>query len=282
MLDDQPATPARPAPPEALLQFQRASLGYDRTPLLHEVDLSVHTGECLVVTGPNGAGKTTLVRAALGLAEVLGGGLHFGTGRWGYVPQRHSVVAAVPATVAEVVAVGRLPLTDPLRRWHPGARRSDRAAVLAALETVGLADRAADPVATLSGGQQRRVLVARALASEPTLLLLDEPTAGVDEANQHVIATVLHRLRESGVGVLVVTHEPAALEGAPTRQVEVRGGHVHQQRVGTGRTGTDCKHDAGTNTGRTHDGVTHGERTSSERADRAPASGGRVVVEVPR
>jgi zinc transport system ATP-binding protein len=107
--------------------------------------------------------------------------------------------------------------------------------VLTALETVGLADRARDPVALLSGGQQRRVLVARALAAAPELLLLDEPTAGVDEENQHVIAEVLRGLREQGVGILAVTHEPDALQGAPTRRVEVRDGRVHHGHAHLGR-----------------------------------------------
>ena len=231
MLVDHVDPPPHPVA-EPLLTFRRATLGHDRTPLLRDVDLTVGAGECLVVTGPNGAGKTTLVRAALGLAEVLAGEVSFATSRWGYVPQRHTVAAAVPATVAEVVSVGRLTTTGPLQRWRPTARRRDRAAVLAALETVGLADRVRDPVARLSGGQQRRVLVARALAAEPELLLLDEPTAGVDEANQHAIATVLDGLRRAGVGILVVTHEPEALQGVPTRRVEVRGGTVHARRAG--------------------------------------------------
>jgi zinc transport system ATP-binding protein len=272
MLADHPPTPKHPDPPEPLLQFRCADLGYAREPLLREVDLTVYAGDCLVVTGANGAGKTTLVRAALGLADVISGNLRFGTPRWGYVPQRHSVAAAVPATVAEVVAVGRLPLTNPLRRWRPSARRSDRAAVLTALETVGLAERAADPVATLSGGQQRRVLMARALAAEPALLLLDEPTAGVDEANQHVIAAVLHRLRQSGVGVLVVTHEPDALEEAPTHQVEVRSGRVHlkheyEQHLTTGSTRDESAQDESA-----QDEDAHSENTCSVRS----------IMEVPR
>lgn len=219
----------RPPPAgDVLLEFRGAALGYDRRPLLRDVDLVVCAGECVAVTGPNGAGKTTLVRAALGLADVLAGDLRRGTSRWGYVPQRHSVAAAVPATVAEVVAVGRLPLAGPLRRWAPAVRRGDRAAVRTALETVGLADRAEDPVARLSGGQQRRVLLARALATEAPLLLLDEPTAGVDEANQRIVAGVLRRLRGAGVGVVVVTHDVDALAGAWTRRVEVRDGAVQE------------------------------------------------------
>ncbi|NIZ91825.1 metal ABC transporter ATP-binding protein [Kineosporiaceae bacterium B12] len=209
-----------------MLELRSAALGHDRVPLLRDVDLVVRAGECLAVTGPNGAGKTTLVRAALGLADVVEGEVLRRTARVALVPQRHSVLASVPATAAEVVAVGRLPLTGPLRRWAPAARRGDRAAVLAALRTVGLADRAHHAVARLSGGQQRRVLLARALASEPRLLLLDEPTAGVDEANQRVVGAVLRRLRDQGVGLVVVTHDPGALGDLVTRRVEVRDGRV--------------------------------------------------------
>lgn len=217
-----------PPPPASapLLQFRDADLGYDRRPVLRSVDLAVAPGECLAVTGPNGAGKTTLLRAALGLADVLAGEVHRATPRWGYVPQRHSVAAAVPATVAEVVAVGRLPLAGPWRRWAPSVRRADRAAVAAALEAVGLADRAGDAVARLSGGQQRRVLLARALATESPLLLLDEPTAGVDALNQQVIATVLRHLRDGGAGLVVITHDVEALAGVCTRRVEVGDGLV--------------------------------------------------------
>ncbi|WP_239078718.1 metal ABC transporter ATP-binding protein [Cellulomonas marina] len=178
------------------------------------------------MTGANGSGKTTLLRAVLGAAQVLGGSLEVSTPRVGYVPQRDSLASVVPATVGEVVAVGRLPLTDPLRRLRPSARRADREAVAAALDLVGLADRARTPMAQLSGGQQRRALVARALVAEPELLLLDEPTAGVDARHQRVLAEVLDRMRRAGVAVLVVTHEPAALAGAITRSLAVADGRV--------------------------------------------------------
>ena len=161
-----------------------------------DVDLTVAAGEAVAVLGSNGSGKTTLARGLLGLATVLGGevevlGAPVGRlrerGRVGYVPQRHTVSGAVPATVREVVAVGRLARLGLFRRL--GA--ADRAAVGEAVEAVGLADRLDEPVAALSGGQQRRVLVARALAAEPELLIMDEPTAGVDAASQEALAGVL-------------------------------------------------------------------------------------------
>ncbi|WP_240674950.1 metal ABC transporter ATP-binding protein [Cellulomonas endophytica] len=210
----------------ALLTLDCCALGYDGRALLSDVDVVVRGCECVTVTGPNGSGKTTLLRAVLGSAQVLDGTVRVGTARLGYVPQRDPLAPVVPATVAEVVGVGRLPLTGPLRRLRPAVRRADRAAVQDALELVGLADRARTPVAQLSGGQQRRVLVARALAAEPELLLLDEPTAGVDALHQRALCEVLARVRDTGVAVLVVTHEPEALRGATTRRLTVADGRV--------------------------------------------------------
>ena len=141
--------------------------------------------------------------------------------RIGYVPQRGGAATGVPATVREVVASGRLAVTG-LRR----SRAVDRDAVDAALTAVGLADRARDSVATLSGGQQQRVLIARALTCSPELLVLDEPTAGVDAASQAALADTLRGLVAGGATVLVVTHELGALDGIVTRAVTLADGRV--------------------------------------------------------
>ncbi|WNV76973.1 metal ABC transporter ATP-binding protein [Geodermatophilus sp. DSM 44513] len=211
------------------IRLVRASIGYGDVPVVQGVDLHVRRGEAVAVLGSNGSGKTTLVRGVLGLAAVLGGDVEVlgqpvgrrrrspraQRGRVGYVPQRHTVSGAVPATVREVVSVGRLARLGVLRR--PGA--ADRAAVADAVAAVGLADRLTDPVAALSGGQQRRVLVARALAAEPELLVMDEPTAGVDAASQDTLAEVLARVAAAGTTLVVVTHELGALSGVLTRAV---------------------------------------------------------------
>ncbi|SNS94116.1 zinc transport system ATP-binding protein [Geodermatophilus pulveris] len=206
------------------IRLVRASIGYGDVPVVQGVDLHVARGEAVAVLGSNGSGKTTLVRGVLGLAAVLGGhvevlGRPVGDrrvrGRVGYVPQRHTVSGAVPATVREVVSVGRLARLGVLRR--PGA--ADRAAVTEAVAAVGLADRLTEPVAALSGGQQRRVLVARALAAEPELLVMDEPTAGVDAASQDALAEVLAAVAATGTTLVVVTHELGALAGVLTRGV---------------------------------------------------------------
>ena len=140
----------------------------------------------------------------------------------GYVPQRHTVSATVRATAAEIVASGRLPRLGLLGR--PG--REDRRIIEESLALVGLGDAGRREVADLSGGQQRRVLIARALVARPDVLVMDEPTAGVDRASQGVLAGVLQRLGDAGTTMLVVTHELAALRGIVDRIVEVDLGHL--------------------------------------------------------
>ena len=219
--------PDRPA----AIRLAGASIGYGDVPVVRDVDLTVAAGEAVALLGSNGSGKTTLVRGLLGLASVLGGvvevlghpvGDRRERGRVGYVPQRHTVTGAVPATVREVVGVGRLARLGLFRR--PGA--ADRAAIVDAVDAVGLADRLKDPVASLSGGQQRRVLVARALAAEPDLLIMDEPTAGVDAASQETLAGVLAAVSATGTTLVVVTHEVGALAGVLSRAVVADHGRI--------------------------------------------------------
>ncbi len=235
---------------DAALRLDGATIGYGDVAIVRDADLTVRRGEAVAVLGANGSGKTTLSRGVLGLATVLGGSVEVlgapvgrlrERGRVGYVPQRHTVSGAMPATVREVVGVGRLPRLGLLRR--PGAR--DRAAVAEAVDAVGLADRLGDPVASLSGGQQRRVLVARALAAEPELLVMDEPTAGVDAASQAALAAVLARVSAAGTTLVVVTHETGPLAGVLRRAVVVDSGRLTYDGplAGAGAlTGPDCHH----------------------------------------
>ncbi|QXG76371.1 metal ABC transporter ATP-binding protein [Modestobacter sp. L9-4] len=230
LLSSRPARPAAPpaAPTGAVLELRGAAFGHGRRPVLRGVDLTVHPGEVLAVCGPNGAGKSTLVRGLLGLSDVLAGEVRlFGQPRgqfrdWqrvGYVPQRSTVVGSVPVTVRELVSSGRLSRVGPWRRF----REVDRCAVDCALEGVGLAGLDRRPVAELSGGQQRRALVARALAGDPELLVLDEPTAGVDAGNQRVLAATLAGLAATGTAVVVVVHETGPLASVISRTVTVGG-----------------------------------------------------------
>ena len=229
---DAPARdPSGEAAGEVVVRLRSACIGYGDVAVVQGVDLTVRRGEAVAVLGSNGSGKTTLVRGLLGLATVLSGdvevlqapvGRRRERGRIGYVPQRHTVTGAVPATVREVVSVGRLARLGLLRRLG-GA---DRAAVAEAVAAVGLGDRIDEPVAALSGGQQRRVLVARALAARPDLMIMDEPTAGVDAAQQEAMASVLERLSAEGTTLLVVTHEVGPLAGVVRRAVVVDHGRV--------------------------------------------------------
>ncbi len=200
-------------------------------PVLRGVDLAVPAGGVLAVLGANGSGKSTLVRAALGLAPLRSGRVElFGTPlerfrdwrRVGYVPQRATAASGVPASVREVVSAGRLAHRRPL----VPLRRADKAAVRRALAAVGLESRARERVATLSGGQQQRVLIARALAGEPELLLLDEPTAGIDLTSQETFASILEQLTSAGTTVVLVAHELGPLAGLIRRAVVMREGRV--------------------------------------------------------
>ncbi len=217
----------------APLQLVDAAVALGGRPILRRIDLTVHRGEVLAVLGANGSGKSTLVRAALGLTPLTRGAVRiFGTelaafGDWhrvGYVPQRPPG-SGVPATVREVVTSGRLAR----RRLLTPLGRTDRRAVAAALEAVRLSDRSSDSVVTLSGGQQQRVLIARALAGEPDLLVLDEPTAGVDLQSQELFADTLRRLIADGATVLMVAHELGPLEPLIDRVAVVDDGRIVYQ-----------------------------------------------------
>jgi zinc transport system ATP-binding protein len=214
-----------------VIAVRSATFGYADRAVLTDATFDIHAGEVVALLGPNGSGKTTLVKGLLGLNDHLRGEVRlFGTPlaqfrehpRIGYVPQRHSLSTSVRATVAEVVAIGRLPH----RHWWSLPRRGDAAIVDESLDLVGLADRAQEDVSTLSGGQQRRVLIARALAAQPDVLLMDEPTAGVDAASQQVLAEVLRRLAARGTTMLIVTHELDALADVVSRVICTRNGRV--------------------------------------------------------
>jgi zinc transport system ATP-binding protein len=222
-------TPAIPGSP--VVKMHGAVVGYGDRPAIRDIDFTLVAGEVAVLLGANGAGKSTLVRGILGLAPLMAGSLElFGIPadrfrarhRLGYVPQRHTIVGGVPSTVTEVVTSGRLAL----RRPFAPLRQRDRAAVAAAVATVGLTERAQVSVATLSGGQQRRVLIARALAAEPDVLVLDEPTAGVDAANQDILAATLRGLVEAGRTLLLVAHELGPLAPLIDRVVVMRDGRI--------------------------------------------------------
>jgi zinc transport system ATP-binding protein len=214
-----------------VVELRHGVIGYHERPVLNDVSLTVGAGEVVAILGANGSGKSTLVRAVLGLLPLTAGTVWlFGVPlprfrqrhRIGYVPQRLGASSGVPATVTEVVSAGRLAHRGLFRP----RRTSDRVAVARAIATVGLTDRRADPVGTLSGGQQQRTLIARALATEPDLLVLDEPTAGVDAASQVAFATAVHTFVGDGGSVLLVAHELGPLEPLVGRAVVLHHGRV--------------------------------------------------------
>lgn len=188
-----------------------AGLGvhYGAEPALIDVDTVLPAGAATAVMGPNGAGKSTLLRAVLGLVPAEGT-VRFADRPIGavrrsiaYVPQRSAVDWDFPIDVAGTVLLGTYPRLGWLRR--PG--RPQRALAAAALERVGLADLAGRQIAHLSGGQQQRVFLARALAQQPSFVLLDEPFVGVDATSEQIIVQVLHELRDSGATIVVVHHD---------------------------------------------------------------------------
>jgi zinc transport system ATP-binding protein len=196
--------------------------------VLEDVDLRIGEGEFVAVAGPNGGGKTTLVRLALGLERPGGGrALLYGEPAHrfsrrrtlGYLAQRTELGGDAPTTVRELVAAGRLAaggLIGPMRR-------RDRELVAEAIGRVGLSDVADAPLRTLSGGMQQRAFIAKALAGQPSLLVLDEPTTGVDAESQESLAALLDRLHSDlGVTILYVSHEFGAVERFVERLVLVR------------------------------------------------------------
>jgi zinc transport system ATP-binding protein len=212
-----------------VLEFSNADIGYDGRTAVAGFTATVGSGEVVAILGANGSGKSTIVRGLFGLAAQYGGTIRiFGIDRdrykdWrsiGYVPQLHTIGIGVPSTVTEVVMSGRLSQLPPWRRLG----LADRRAVADAIEAVDLTDQARTPVGKLSGGQQRRVLIARALATQPHVLVLDEPTAGVDAASQEAFARTLAGLIDRGSTVVLVAHELGPVAPLISRVIVMRGG----------------------------------------------------------
>lgn len=233
-----------PAAPPAF-ELVGGCVEFDGVHIFNHLDLRIEQGSFVALLGANGSGKTTLVRALLGLQQLSHGQvLVHGTPlarfrdwrRIAFVPQRLPVATGVPISVGEMVASGRI---GPATRWRPMSR-ADRAACLTALDTVGLAERRHDRMDTLSGGQQRRVMVARALAAGADTLVLDEPTAGVDLANQNRLATTLGQLHH--VTVLMVAHGLGPMAPLVTRAIVLEQGRVVHDGATAPEGWTDVHH----------------------------------------
>ena len=192
--------------------------------------LGINSSSVVAILGSNGSGKSTFVKACLGLAPIHSGTVSiFGTqfsqfkdhDQLGYVPQRIHDSMGIPATVSEVVQSGRLS-----HGWLRRFTQEDKEKISHAIEVVRLKDLENDSINTLSGGQYQRTLIARALASEPDLLFLDEPTAGVDLATQNVFAEALKHLVEAGTTVILVSHELGPLRPLVNRVIMFREGGI--------------------------------------------------------
>lgn len=201
------------APP---LEVHDLTVAYHRNPVLWGIDLKVPEGKLIGIVGPNGAGKSTLIKAIMGLVPVSSGWIKiFGQPfkkslrRVGYVPQRESVDWDFPVNVMDVVLMGRYGQVGLVKR----PSKADREIARACLDKVQMLPFANRQISNLSGGQQQRVFLARALAQESDLYLMDEPFSGVDAATESAIITLLHELRGRGKTMLVVHHDlPTARE----------------------------------------------------------------------
>ena len=195
---------------EIVLETHDLTVAYDKKPVLYGIDVSIAPGQLVGIMGPNGAGKSTLIKAIMGLLEPAGGWIQiFGESnksqrkRVAYVPQRREVDWDFPVTVMDVVLMGRYGHLGLFKR--PGKR--DRDIAMEALEKVNMIPYAGRQISNLSGGQQQRVFLARALAQESDLYLMDEPFVGVDAATESTIIDLLQDLRSQGKTILVVHHD---------------------------------------------------------------------------
>jgi zinc transport system ATP-binding protein len=194
---------------EPVIQVQNVSFSYDGATVLEDATFSIEDRDFVCLVGPNGGGKTTLLKIMLGLlaptsgrVTIFGDRPELARGRIGYMPQHTQVDPRFPVTAADVVLMGRLGRAETLGPY----RRLQRHAAWRALEAVGLADMRNRPFGSLSGGQRQRVLIARALATEPELLLLDEPTANLDAHVEQELYELMRGLNAS-LTIVMVSHD---------------------------------------------------------------------------
>ena len=216
---------------EPIVELRSVTSGYGDDPILNEVDLTINRGDFVGLLGPSGSGKTTLLRTILGAAEVYGGEVAV-EGRSiadrrpniGYVPQLETIDWSFPVSVERVVAMGRS------RRgwWYPWQTREDRVAAREMMRRLGIERLAKRHISELSGGQRQRAFLARALVSAPRLLLLDEPTSGVDIKTRDEVMHLLDELNHQDVTVIMTTHEINAVAAHLPWVVCLNGGIVDE------------------------------------------------------
>jgi zinc/manganese transport system ATP-binding protein len=204
------------------VRFTELSAGYPGRPVLHELDAEIPALALTALVGPNGSGKSTLLGVLAGVIQPTSGELrHDGDRPPAFVPQRGAVGDALPLTVRQTVEMGRWGERGPWRRLT----RQDRAIVDTAMERLGITDLASRQLGELSGGQRQRALIAQGLTQESDLLLLDEPTTGLDPEARERIAALLTELVADGVTVVQATHDLEAARSADTCLL-LRDGHL--------------------------------------------------------
>jgi ABC-type Mn2+/Zn2+ transport system ATPase subunit len=221
---------------ETFIEFDHVTLGYGQRAVLRDVGLEVAAGDFLGVVGPNGAGKTTLLKALLGTLRPMQGAIRIPKQGvvFGYVPQRQAVDETFPLTVREMILMGRFARIGLFRR----PRQDDHARVVESAEHVGIADLLDRRYRTLSGGQKQRTLIARALAAEPTILVLDEPTNGMDLPAEKAMMDLARRLHdEDRLTVIMVSHLLNVVASYVKRLAIVGDGRVEVGSVDTMLTG---------------------------------------------
>lgn len=201
----------------AVLNMREANVGYGSTTVLQEVTIAVEPGNALALIGANGSGKSTLLKGIIGLCDITGS-LEL-TGGIGYVPQHQDIDSSFPVSAQGVVEMGLYATTS----WW---RRIDAHKVHAALSQVNLAAKATERFGNLSGGQRQRVLIARALVTQPTLMLLDEPFNGLDTTSREVLVQVLTKLKRQGAGIIVSTHDYSLAEQLCEQTAIVANGRI--------------------------------------------------------
>jgi len=271
-----------PAPPDAApLDVRGVTAAYRDQPVLWDVSFTVPPGQLVGIVGPNGAGKTTLLKIVMGLMRPAAGqALIYGqpfaqARRWvGYVPQRGSVDWDFPTDALDVVQMGRYGRLGWFRR--PGAEERRRA--LACLEQLGIAHLAGRQISQLSGGQQQRVFLARALAQDARLYLMDEPFAGVDFKTEQAILALLRELRAAGRTVIVVHHDLETVGDYFDRVVLLNGRLVAEGPVGEVFTRENVAAAYGGSVAFLSDegmrGVVVADMDGAARSERAAANGG--------
>jgi ABC superfamily ATP binding cassette transporter, ABC protein len=211
------------------MQARGLTVAYQQHVALSDADLDVPAGHIVALLGPNGAGKSTLLKASVGLLQALRGEVTFFGSRLrevrqrvGYMSQAAEVDWDFPTTVRDVVMMGRYGR----RGWFRRPAAADREAVAEALEAVGIPELASRQISQLSGGQKQRTFMARILAQDPDLFLLDEPLAGVDIASQNAIVEIMKRLRDEGKTVVLVHHDLNSVQDLADDVVLLRDGKV--------------------------------------------------------